>query len=523
MDSGPLARAACNSRISDAAAGAPYAVAVPKRSAHSKKQQRNAQRNVKKEQLIRWTQAVASCKRWPEAVLTVADFQSRGFETDIVLENSVLTSCGRGQQWQKASAYLRRLSCGQLQLTRISFNSAVNAFSISARWRDAASLSEQSSCDMTNDAILHNSVISALAKRTCWIEAFALLAHMTKTSVKCTLMTLSATVTACDRVGHWQEALLLLSATSALGIRPDSVMQTSCINVCEKGDQWQQALVTLSSCKACRSRGAAVNAYNAAISACERSSQWEQALAVFSSLFEQNVKADVISYNAMISACKQHWKLSMFFLGSLLQSKLQPTLITFNAALSAFDSTGLWMEALGVLVQLQDHCLLPDLITFHALLACNKTEWRRACMWLTEVDGRYLQRDLVTQSAIITACTAAEQWELSLFLGSGDAHRASGAGDAHTVTDTIVACDRGGMWESTLWLLESMADVAVEGDTIACNAAMAACASQGAWSQVLFGLRELQLKELSALAYDAAVVACANAEKASFSEDGSLS
>ncbi|CAE7514001.1 DOT2 [Symbiodinium natans] len=210
----------------------------------------------------------------------------------------------------------------------------------------------------------------------------------------------------------------------------------------------------------------------------------------------------------------------MFFLGSLLQSKLQPTLITFNAALSAFDSTGLWMEALGVLVQLQDHCLLPDLITFHALLACNKTEWRRACMWLTEVDGRYLQRDLVTQSAIITACTAAEQWELSLFLGSGDAHRASGAGDAHTVTDTIVACDRGGMWESTLWLLESMADVAVEGDTIACNAAMAACASQGAWSQVLFGLRELQLKELSALAYDAAVVACANAEKASFSEDG---
>ena len=473
-----------------------------------------------KESLLRSTEAVSQCtaKRWPKAVFTVADLATQGIQPDVVLQNTLLTICGRGQQWQTTSLHLRKLG-RDLRLTAISFNSAANAFSISAKWKQACHLFANSARKShEKDAVLSNTVISAFARRSHWVHAGGLLSWMTGSSVRCTQMTLSATMNACRngyrngaRLELWQRVLVLLSEAPACSVQPDGVMHSSCISACETENQWQQALASLISLQRVRVRTQTVNAYNAAISACEKCSQWQQALALFEMLLMQNVQPDVISYNSIISTSKD-WTLAMFFLQSLLQGKLQPTLVTFNAALSAFDS-GEWMEAILLLEQLQSHRLLPDLITFHTLLrASSKTQWQHAFYWLSELGARYLQRDPITHSVVITACTHANRWERSLLLGSEAL--AMPSCDAHTCTDSIVACERGGRWQSALCLLQGLVFLAVEGDLVACNAAMSACASQGAWPQSLAGLHELDPREPAALtAYDIAVIACANAEK----------
>ncbi|CAE7911481.1 unnamed protein product [Symbiodinium necroappetens] len=418
----------------------------------------------------------------------------------------------KGQQWQTASLHLRQLG-RDLGLTAISFNSAANAFSISAKWKQACHLlAICAGKSYEKDAVLSNSVISAFARRSRWVHAGDLLSWMTGSFVRCTQMTLSATMNACRngcrngaRLQLWQGALVLLSEAPACSVQPDGVMHSSCICACETENQWQQALATFISCQAVRTQ--TVNAYNAAISACEKCSQWQQALAVFEILSHtQNVQPDVISYNAIIST-SQDWTLALFFLESLLQGKLQPTLVTFNAALSTFDS-GEWMEAIVLLEQLQSHRLLPDIITFHTLVrSSSKTHWQHAFYWLSELDTRYLQSDPITHSGVITACTHANHWQRSLLLGSEAL--AMPACDAHTCTDSIVACERGGRWQSALCFLQGLVNLAVEGDLVACNAAMSACASQGAWPQSLAGLHKLDPQEPAALtAYEIAVIAC---------------
>ncbi|CAE7579575.1 EMB2076, partial [Symbiodinium pilosum] len=59
--------------------------------------------------------------------------------------------------------------------------------------------------------------------------------------------------------------------------------------------------------------GADVISYNAAISACNAGGMWQQAVDLLMSLDECMIQADRISYNAAISACEknQEWLLAL--------------------------------------------------------------------------------------------------------------------------------------------------------------------------------------------------------------------
>ena len=457
--------------------------------------------------LVQCTQAIASCTstQWPQAIFKVNDFVARGYETDVVLHNSLLTICARGEQWRRPSLCLRKFRCDLLQPTAISYNSAIHAFALSAEWKDASSLLQDASCRRLEDVSMCNSLISALAKCTRWARALHALSALTHGPLKCTPTSISAAISACQR-DLWHSALRLLATALELHVQADGVMYNSCISMCEKGAQWQHALVLL--LRRAWAHATSSHAYNAAISACEKGSRWQQALAIFQGM-TGSVRVDVITYNALISACSQRWQLALHLMEELLRSKQKPTLVTFNAALSALGTAEQWLEALRMLTQLQIFDLLPDLFTFHALIACSKAHWRSACALLAEVDMRFLQRDLMTYSAASSAYCSSDRWELSLHLGSQ-----VGSGDAHICADTIIACDRGGRWESALSWLSYFKSSAVEVDLVAHNVALGACASQGAWPRALLALRRLAVEDQAALmTYDIAIIACTRAEK----------
>ena len=59
--------------------------------------------------------------------------------------------------------------------------------------------------------------------------------------------------------------------------------------------------------------------YNAAISACEKGQQWASALNLLGQMWHWSVQANVVTYSAAISACErgQQWASALELLGKI--------------------------------------------------------------------------------------------------------------------------------------------------------------------------------------------------------------
>ncbi len=62
------------------------------------------------------------------------------------------------------------------------------------------------------------------------------------------------------------------------------------------------------------------------------------------------------------------------------QRRLEPDVIRYNAAISAYEKGGQWEKALQLLDEMQQRRLEPDVISFNAALsACkNGGQWEKA-------------------------------------------------------------------------------------------------------------------------------------------------
>lgn len=72
-----------------------------------------------------------------------------------------------------------------------------------------------------------------------------------------------------------------------------------------------------------------VMSYSSLITACEKVSEWIKALALLKEC-ETRLRANVITFNATISACRGQWRWA-FYLFERCRAELQATQITFNA------------------------------------------------------------------------------------------------------------------------------------------------------------------------------------------------
>ena len=78
----------------------------------------------------------------------------------------------------------------------------------------------------------------------------ALYAEMQERQLRPDSYTLTALLTACERVDKWQQALRLFEEAIAAGVRPAAINYNSLIFTLGKGGQWAQvAFVCHSSCQ----------------------------------------------------------------------------------------------------------------------------------------------------------------------------------------------------------------------------------------------------------------------------------
>lgn len=92
--------------------------------------------------------------------------------------------------------------------------------------------------------------------------------------------------------------------------------------------------------------------------------------------------ADIISYNAAISACEfsAPLSLSLSLLHEALHLRLPVNVITCSAAISACEKASAWREALGLLGLLGESTASANLVTYNAAMAaCERAmRWQQA-------------------------------------------------------------------------------------------------------------------------------------------------
>ncbi|CAE8585467.1 unnamed protein product, partial [Polarella glacialis] len=332
------------------------------------------------------------------------------------------------------------------------------------------------------------------------------------------------------------------------GRSSDDVLRlcTGIISSCGKRWQWQKAVDTLAGMQRDSIRPNIIT-YNAVLAALKDGAPSAGgALRLLRSLGHLRVQADILSYNTTVTALERstQWPAAIALVEESINRRLQPSLVTFNALLSAGAKGSLWRRTCSLLWDLwapaeREHrrqgpspcvveddvvraamraaSLVPEGVSFvSALAACAEaSEWQAALGLLGQAES-IVQGTPVTAAAAITAtmvaCSRASHWNLGLELLSRKLAKRL-APDASLLGAAIGACAAGQSWEIALAWLRRAESLHLD-NVAARRAALAAC-ELGAWQVALnllyFSSTTQQGRLPEALAHGSCIAAAAKA------------
>ena len=486
--------------------------------------------------VVQYTKAITR-SHWQKASSLLSQLKIQQLQSDEIIYNALITSSK--SVWQQALLWFQELSV-QLSADMVSYGASINACAEASQWQHALALLWE--VDNGNNVVCH-SVITACAKALQSTLAFQVLDEMAKRSLEKNMISFTAAISACDQT-LWSQAVSFLmtmkdnfieanlmsytaTASSCSWQRSRSLLELSemdldiivysaCISACEQTAHWQQALDMLR-LVALNGMQAGVIAFNATCSASEKANQWRFVMTLLNDRRWQH-RADVISYNAAISACQTQWHLASQLLVQVSTKHLQVDLIgynsgittcgkagrweqallllegcealeglstvTFGAAVDACERSGRWQEALELLRFVHKQQLRCNVVMLNsAISSCEKaSEWRQALELLRGFAERSLEADIISYNSAISACEFSAPLSLSLSLLS-EACLLRLAVNVITYSACISACEKATAWQAAIDLLSQFNSLHLEANLVTYNALMAACEEAMQWRQ----------------------------------------
>eukprot|EP00435_Cladocopium_sp_Y103_P047441 s100_g13.t4 len=417
-------------------------------------------------------------------------------QPDVVVYNSCISACGKGQQWENAMILLEELQSENVRPTQVTFNAALSACQKTGLWQLAIHLKVQmKESGLSPDMLSKNCLLGACACATRWIEALEIFAHgepFGKAPSMCSVKQMWSVPPAssshavlprsgrerCRCSNSWTSLQTFPRATppSARSVgRGSGSMHCCCYRLPEV------ALVFNMTRKGLALRQADSISFNATIDTCEEPGQWQVAFQLLSTAQSARL-ADVVSFNSTISCCQTgtHWCLALALLSSLDSSDLRATVVSYSSTISAVGSE--WHRAVQLVQQLRIAGLQCNVISQNAALsACEKGgEWCLATQLLCGFAAWRLRRSLVSFNAYGSACEKGAVWGRAL-----DVHRGMQVNrmqpDDISFIATLGAAEKCCHWLQTLHLLP----VLKEPDIGTCNCAISACKRSQRWQHAV--------------------------------------
>ncbi|CAK0833635.1 unnamed protein product [Prorocentrum cordatum] len=88
--------------------------------------------------------------------------------------------------------------------------------------------------------------------------------------------------------------------------------------------------------------------WTTAVRACGKHTQWQQALSLLRNMVETKLEPSVISYSTGISVCRKggQWKQALLLFSEMLAATLELDVISYSAGISACEKGGQWRQAI---------------------------------------------------------------------------------------------------------------------------------------------------------------------------------
>lgn len=329
----------------------------------------------------------------------------------------------------------------------------------------------------------------------------------------------------------WRRALVLHEWLIQVGHRPDDRLCTTLIRVCASHGQTGTALGIYDWMRAPETHGggglrATVYTYTAAMRAALAGGLIDRALQVWDDA-EANpaCEADCRLCTTLIEVCARSGDtdraLRMYrsMLGAPRNSRMEPSVHAFTAAMRAASEGGRWEDALSIWDDMLRAECRPTGHAYAAVIsACAAGgHWERAVRLFDEMLGQGIKPDVVSCTALITALGAEGQWERAEkvveWMGRNDIRP-----NVRTFTALITALGVAKQWDRALGVLRRMKQQAPgsgsEPNAYTYSAMIKAMGDQGKWQVAERLFAELEKEQAGMLSAQTAADTAATSHAA---------
>eukprot|EP00439_Symbiodinium_sp_Y106_P071894 s527_g13.t1 len=350
---------------------------------------------------------ISSCGSWPAALLLLAEMPLSSVRCSVASHNSCVDITAKSSAWPCAFMQVNELQVRGLHpdLITLTASMAVTAATESreSEWQRALALALPDKEERP---------ITALIISQRWHDALSMLFSLIYLGTRPggSIIAQNAAISACEREGAWEFASHLLRWPTGHSMLGDTIAHSAAVTACARAIQWADAAVLTSQIAAERLQPNAVT-LNAVLSACDRAVLWLAAFQCLQTFHHIRQLPDRITYNTSLSACAKsaQWRKATHLLHEVDHTSLKATLITYNSAWKAYSKSLQWHHTLALWSRIQT-CVQPNSVSYEAILACFKSQWRLAWFFLSQSRLASVEFAAAPCEHVMSACFMACQW-----------------------------------------------------------------------------------------------------------------
>ena len=245
-----------------------------------------------------------------------------GLQETIISTNAAISACERSDEWQHAlSIYL----ANHLGATTITFGAAISACESGSQWPKATP-------EIQGVWGVYSRFQGSIFRFSGVVESEAkalLLLQLQLSSLRASVRSFSAAISACASSGKWQHSLALLDEMEAAKMAANIITYNAAISACEKRimapqTKWHRTHglggLFLGECvleKLCFFLPFKIGWW--AQQCQSQGKQWSTALSIFKKLSDLSMQLTVVTYAACISACEKggQWTRALQFFAEI--------------------------------------------------------------------------------------------------------------------------------------------------------------------------------------------------------------
>eukprot|EP00439_Symbiodinium_sp_Y106_P063710 s2112_g9.t3 len=228
----------------------------------------------------------AALHGWSAALSLMVQVTSRGTPSNIVASNAVFSTCA--QHWPVTLSLLRWVQGRSLQADAFTSNSVLAALGASGQWhRSLSAVGGMSRKSIPFQQVTFNSAIASCGAGH-WGTALWLLGS----SIKASVVTYSACISACEKSYQWQLPSSLLFSLCQKGLVPNAVAEGTVLQALTWAAQWRRTFAAL------QAATPSAPAFNAALRSL--GAAWERGLAQLEQMILHRQEPDVCSTNQLL-------------------------------------------------------------------------------------------------------------------------------------------------------------------------------------------------------------------------------